>query len=119
MDSEKHSSDNMIYLLRGFAGMLIFAGVVGSIVIGANYGTVEVVTGTYYQTTTTEANPLAIGLAIAVAFQGVVTGVFLLVFAQLAESVARIEAAVASRQLDEEGQIGAGEESSPDQSVQP
>ena len=110
MDSDKHSSDTTVYLLRGFAGMLIFAAIVGTIVIWAKYGSVEVVTNAYSQQTITEANPLAIGLAIAIGFQGLLTGLFLLVFARLTESVWRIEEAVASTQPDIEGQMDAGGE---------
>jgi ribosomal protein L40E len=76
--------------LRFFAWLDLVAGIIGAIVIWANFGSVEVPIFAGSTVTRVQANPVGISLGIAVLLQGIFLCAFFLVVAGAAEDVAAI-----------------------------
>lgn len=74
-----------------FLGWLdLVAGIIGSIVIWANYSTKEVTLGEYYKYTEKVTDPVGVGLGFLVLFQGIFICILFLVIASIAENLIAI-----------------------------
>lgn len=76
--------EGAISVLRFFAWLDLAIGIIGAIAIWFIFGTTRTI-GFY--SSTAEANPLAIGIGIAILFQGMFLCAFFLVIASIAESL--------------------------------
>ncbi len=89
----KQESTGAIAVLEVFAWLDLFFGILGAIIIWANYGTQKIANTDYYYSssrTIEVANPLWIGIGVAVLFQGVFLCAFFLVVASMAENLKAI-----------------------------
>lgn len=74
-----------------FANIELISSIILSIYIWVNYGTIEVVSGTYFTFIDTEINPLGIGLGFGVLIQGIVIYVILSALKIMAEDIADVK----------------------------
>lgn len=74
-----------------FAAIELIGSIISAIYIWTNYGTVEVSKGAYYTYTSTETNPLGVGLGFGVLFQGIVIFVILSALKTMAGDIVEIK----------------------------
>lgn len=73
--------------MRVIGVITLIASIISAIVIYLNFGTMEVVKGTYHIYTTTEPNIIGIMISIAVLWEGIVFCVFAYIIADINENL--------------------------------
>jgi len=89
-----YSGEGAITALKFFAWLDLIGGIVGAVWVWAQFGSTQV-TSSY--SSTTEANPVAIGIGVGVLLQGMFVCALFLVIASIAESLIAIRKKKLSR----------------------
>lgn len=74
-------------VLKAFAWIYIVVGIISAMVVWSNFGQMEVSAGIYSTYTTTEANPIGIGIGFGILAQSIVFGTLMLAVGKIGENV--------------------------------